>query len=196
MGKLCKIILIIVSTLFQCLLELCYSFFSFICTLGHYPYNMFYLLFIYLFSFVFFISFILHIILVIRFFKGKTKHYIEQKMPTYIFYIEMTLLLILIINDLIVFIKHNNDIDYGILAIVYFSYQILFNYIFFGCHYLFSRTLIKNLDDNSIPTGYGSVKDTVSEMAELKSDKVNKTKDSQFEEKGKKQEEQNNKKID
>jgi hypothetical protein len=117
-------------------------------------------------------------------------------MPTYIFYIEMTLLLILIINDLIVFIKHNNDIDYGILAIVYFSYQILFNYIFFGCHYLFSRTLIKNLDDNSIPTGYGSVKDTVSEMAELKSDKVNKTKDSQFEEKGKKQEEQNNKKID
>ena len=196
MGKLYKIIFIIVSTLFQCLLELCYSFFSFICTLGHYPYNVFYLLFIYLFSFVFFISFILHIILVIRFFKWKEKHHIEKKMPSYIFYIETTLLLILIINDMLMFIKHKNDIDYGILAIVYFSYQVLFNYIFFGCHYLFSRTLIKNLYDNTIPTGYGSVRDTVSEMAELKNDKVNKQKESQLEEKGKKKEEQNNKKID
>lgn len=97
---------------------------------------------------------------------------------------------------MIIFIKHNNDIDYGILAIVYFSYQILFNYIFFGCHYFFSRTLIKNLYNNTIPTGYGSVRDTVSEMAKLKSDKVNKQKESQLEEKSKKQEEQNNKKID
>ena len=172
-----QLTLIIGVTIFQGLLELFYSFCSIICVTGNYPYNVVFLIFIYLFSIVFFVSFVVRIVLLVRYFKGKCYKDIEKKLLLSVFIAETILLGILIIYDIIIYGIHHNDDDYKIMAVLYFLYQLLFNYLLVFLHCLFSIILLRQLRDYSAMSLFGCFAKEKNENANNEKSKENEGED-------------------
>ena len=150
-----QITFIIGVTIMQCLLELFYGFCSIICVVGNYPYNVVFLIFIYLFSIVFFGSFVMHIVLLVRYLQGKSYNNVEKKTLLIVFIVETVLLGVVIVYDIVIYgIRHNDD-DYKIVAMIYFVYQLIFNYSHAFLHCLYSAILLRQMRDYSAMSLFG-----------------------------------------
>ena len=171
MVSLCDFILILGTGLFQILIDFFYFVCSFICTLGHYPYSIFYLVFIYLFSLVFFSSVFIHMMFIIQFGKGKSSINYFKKILLYIFLLKSIFLGIIIINDLLTYVFHHNDIIYRIEGKIYFAFEFVFNYIFFIFHFLFSSLLLWR--SSKVTMFNDTSNEKISEMAVLGNNEEN-----------------------